>query len=69
VVVVAGESREATMLQEDIQNVLSSLVEDEDFPTVNVYIMDNELSKLYANSKKGEVRYRFIYIYIATRMR
>lgn len=54
VICIGGESREAMMIKEDAIAVVSDLVESEQFPTINVEIVDNELSKVYANSNKGQ---------------
>lgn len=43
------------MIVSDIKDILSQLIEDEQFPQIPVEIMDNELAKVYANSIKGEV--------------
>lgn len=55
VIVVGGESREALMVASDLKEIVSNLAEDEQFPQIPVEIIDNELSKVYANSIKGEV--------------
>lgn len=54
VVVIGGQSREALMIAEDIKEVVMGLVMDEQFPTINVEIMENELSSTYSNSHKGK---------------
>lgn len=53
VVVIGGESREAQMIQSDIQEIIKELMEEEQFPNISVEIIDNELAKIYANSQKG----------------
>ncbi|XP_023245993.1 transcription elongation factor SPT6 isoform X2 [Copidosoma floridanum] len=53
VVVIGGESREATMIAEDIREVITALTMEEQFPSINVEIMDNELARIYSNSHKG----------------
>lgn len=58
VVCIGGESREALMIAEDIKAVIADLVESEQFPTINVEIIDNELAKVYANSNKGTSDFR-----------
>nr|XP_018907506.1 PREDICTED: transcription elongation factor SPT6-like [Bemisia tabaci] len=50
---VGGESREALMIVADVKEIIANLVEDEQFPMIPVEIVDNELSKIYANSNKG----------------
>ncbi|XP_076244162.1 transcription elongation factor SPT6 isoform X2 [Calliopsis andreniformis] len=58
VVVVSGESREAMMIVTDVKECISSLVEDEQFPMIQVEICDNEFAKVYANSNKGVSEFR-----------
>ncbi|KAK6637223.1 hypothetical protein RUM44_007637 [Polyplax serrata] len=57
-VVVGGESRDAIMIKQDIQQIITSLVEDDDFASVAVEILDNELAKTFSNSLKGESEFR-----------
>lgn len=52
---VGAESREALMIVEDLREIVKNLVEDEQFPLIPVEILDNDLSKIYANSIKGTV--------------
>lgn len=58
VIAIGGESREAIMIQQDIKEVIQQLGDDEQFPNVNVEIIDNELAKIYAQSKKGVADFR-----------
>ena len=58
VVVIGGESRDALMIAEDIKEVVSALVADEQFPNIGVEIMDNELASIYSNSHKGVSEFR-----------
>lgn len=53
VVAIGGESREAQMIQSDVQEIIKELVDEEQFPQIAVEIVDNELAKIYANSQKG----------------
>lgn len=53
IIAIGGESREAQMLKIDVQEIVKELVEEEQFPLISVEIVDNELAKIYANSKKG----------------
>lgn len=46
VVCIGGESREALMIAEDVKEVVAELVESEQFPVINVEIIDNELAKV-----------------------
>lgn len=57
-IAIGGESREALMIQTDLREVVSQLVEDEKFPEINVEIVDNDFAKIFANSKKGEEDFR-----------
>ncbi|XP_023035095.2 transcription elongation factor SPT6-like [Drosophila willistoni] len=54
IVVIGAESRDAQMIQTDIKDILKELETSEQFPPIEVEIVDNELAKIYANSKKGE---------------
>lgn len=65
-VVVGGESRDAIMIKQDIQQIITSLVEDDDFASVAVEILDNELAKTFSNSLKGEVRITVFYVVLLT---
>ncbi|XP_063222520.1 transcription elongation factor SPT6 isoform X2 [Bacillus rossius redtenbacheri] len=58
VIVVGGESREALMVAADLKEIVAQLVEDDQFPSIAVEVIDNELAKVYANSIKGENDYR-----------
>lgn len=58
VIGIGGESREAQMIQEDLQEVIKQMVDEESFPELSVEIVDNDLAKVYANSKKGEADFR-----------
>lgn len=57
-IVVGGESRDATRVVEDIREVVTNLVQEEQFPSIEVEICENELSKIYANSNKGTSEFR-----------
>ncbi|CAK9834481.1 Transcription elongation factor SPT6 [Anthophora retusa] len=58
VVVISGESREAMMIAADVKECIASLVEEEQFPNIQVEICDNELAKIYSNSNKGVSEFR-----------
>ncbi|XP_014608543.1 PREDICTED: transcription elongation factor SPT6 isoform X1 [Polistes canadensis] len=58
VVVIGGESREALMIASDVKECISNLMEDEQFPTIQVEICENELAKIYSNSNKGISEFR-----------
>ncbi|KAK4315769.1 hypothetical protein Pmani_013007 [Petrolisthes manimaculis] len=53
-VAISGESRESLMVKEDLIQILKDLEEQEQFPKINAEIIENELSSIYAMSKKGE---------------
>lgn len=46
VVCIGGESREALMIAEDIKAIIADLADTEQFPTISVEIIDNELAKV-----------------------
>ncbi len=52
---MGAESREAQMIVEDTREIIKQLIDDEQFPTIPVEILDNDLAKVYANSIKGTV--------------
>ncbi|KAH8335387.1 hypothetical protein KR074_000739, partial [Drosophila pseudoananassae] len=54
VVVIGAESRDALAIQTDIREILKELETSEEFPSIEVELIDNQLGKIYANSKKGE---------------
>lgn len=58
VICVGGESREALMIVQDLKEVVANLVEEEQFPSIAVELIDNELAKVYANSNKGTTDFR-----------
>ena len=55
VIVIGGESRDAMMIKQDLMQIVTALVEDEEFASIAVEILDNELAKTYANSLKADV--------------
>ncbi|XP_037068025.1 LOW QUALITY PROTEIN: transcription elongation factor SPT6-like, partial [Pollicipes pollicipes] len=58
VIVVGGESREAVTLAEELRALVQTLVAENQFPAIQVEILDNELAKVYANSVKGVSDFR-----------
>ncbi|XP_053983538.1 transcription elongation factor SPT6-like isoform X1 [Hylaeus volcanicus] len=58
VVAIGGESRDAMMIATDVKECIANLVEDEQFPAIQVEICDNDLAKIYANSNKGISEFR-----------
>ena len=57
-IVIGGESRDAMMIQADIKEIVTKLTEEEQFPSIQVEICENELSKIYSNSNKGVAEFR-----------
>lgn len=58
VIAIGGESREALMIQTDLRDLIKQMVDEDKFPEINVEIVDNDLAKIFANSKKGEADFR-----------
>ncbi|KAK0178997.1 hypothetical protein PV327_007825 [Microctonus hyperodae] len=58
VIVICGKSREATSILYDIKNCIATLTVEEEFPTIDVEIMDDELARIYANSNVGITEFR-----------
>ena len=57
-IAVSGESREATMLIEDLKLLVAKLVEDESWPNINIELIDNNLAKVFSNSTRAEAEFR-----------
>lgn len=58
VIVVGGESLKALKIQRDLQEIITFLVDEEQFPKIAVEIVNNDLAKMYANSKKSNADFR-----------
>ncbi|KOX79279.1 Transcription elongation factor SPT6 [Melipona quadrifasciata] len=58
VVAIGGESREAMMIAADIKECIANLIEEEQYPNIQIEICDNELAKIYSNSNKGVSEFR-----------
>lgn len=58
VIAIAGESVKALNIQKDIREIVKNLVDEEQFPQIEVEIINNDLAKLYANSNKGTNDFR-----------
>lgn len=58
VIAVSAESREALMLVDDLRSIIQGLIDDEQFPPVNVELVDSGLAKVFANSTRGESEFR-----------
>lgn len=54
VIAISGESRDALMVKEDLIQIVKDLEEQEQFPKLNVEIIENNLADVYSMSKKGE---------------
>lgn len=61
IIVLGAESRDALWIVRDIKAVIDQLVVDEQFPQIQVEILDNHLARIYANSIKGEVNIFIFY--------
>jgi transcription elongation factor SPT6 len=53
-IAVSAESQEATKLVEDVRAIISELVEDGKWPTINVFLVDNSFAKVFAKSTGAE---------------
>lgn len=53
VIAVAGESTKALEVQRNLQQTVKMLVDEDQFSTISVEITNNDLAKVYADSKKG----------------
>ena len=49
VIVIGGESREAVTISKDLKEIILALNAEEEFPSIQVEICDNEPAKIYAN--------------------
>ena len=58
VVVIGVANRKALDIQMDVREVLVDLVEQEQFPKIDVHIMEDNLAKVYANSQRAEQDFR-----------
>ena len=58
VVVIGGESRDALMIQTEIQNIIECLIKEEQFPAIEIEICDNNLAKMYAISNRGTYEFQ-----------
>ena len=58
VIAIGCESRDALMLQEDLKSIVATLVEEHQFPNINVELVDNSLAKVYSNSIVSENNFR-----------
>uniref|UniRef100_A0A6B2EJU3 Transcription elongation factor SPT6 n=1 Tax=Phlebotomus kandelakii TaxID=1109342 RepID=A0A6B2EJU3_9DIPT len=58
VIAIGGESYDAKRIRDDLWECIKELREEEQFPSISVEIVDNELAKIYANSHKGSAEFR-----------
>lgn len=58
VIAISGESYKATIIQKELQEIVQHLMDDDQFPKISIEIVDNELARIYANSKKGTADFR-----------
>lgn len=58
VVALGGESMRAIQVQRNLQDVMKILMDEDQFPQLNVEIVANDLAKIYSNSKKGTADFR-----------
>ena len=54
VVVIGVANRKALDIQQDVQDLLHELMDQEQFPKIDVHIMDDNLAKVYANSARAK---------------
>lgn len=56
-IVVSGESEEATNLIENLlKSMVAKLVEDESWPIIRIEVMEPNLAKMLSNSTRSEAR-------------
>ncbi|KAK6192106.1 hypothetical protein SNE40_003644 [Patella caerulea] len=58
VICVTVESREATMIVEDLKKIIAELEQEEQLPPISVELMDNELAMVYENTSKAANDFR-----------
>lgn len=58
VIAIAGESRDALMIQFEINEIIMKLHNEENFPAIKVEICDNDLTKIYANGNRAISEFR-----------
>ncbi len=58
VIVVGTADRAAINIKRDVEDLVQDLVEQEEFPRIEVNLMDDNLSFVYANSKRAEQDFR-----------
>ena len=58
VIAVGAESRKVLMLVDDLKSIVSALEQEQQIAPISVELVDNELSRVYAASKKAEVSFK-----------
>lgn len=58
VIAIGGESYKAMRMRDDMNKIVKTLMDEDQFPQIGVEIVNNDLAKLYANSKKGTSDFR-----------
>lgn len=58
VIVIGGESFRALNLQQDFRDIVQNLVDEDQFPNISIEILNNDLAKVYANSKRALLEFR-----------
>ena len=57
-IVVGATDRVATAIKQKVEDVVKELEQEEQFPQIKVNLMNDNLSKVYANSKRAEQDFR-----------
>ncbi len=57
-IVVGVADRKAIDIQRDLEDVVKELMEESQFPKIDVFLMDDNLAKVYANSQRAEQDFR-----------
>lgn len=58
VIAIGGESFQAMRMRDDLNKIVKTLMDEDQFPQIGVEIVNNDLAILYANSKKGNSDFR-----------
>lgn len=58
VIAIGGASRQALRMRDDLNKIVKTLMDEDQFPQIGVEIVNNDLAILYANSKKGNSEFR-----------
>ena len=52
--------RDVSSLMEDVKSILEELEQEQQMSVINIELVDNELARVFSNSKKAGVRVLFI---------